>query len=115
MQHFLCRLIGPRPTFPHDMSADEQRLMGEHMGYWKGLLQRAQAVVFGPVADPKGFWGLGILQVGSEAEACAIVDNDPVSRASAGFSYRDLCHAEHRASGRTGNGLTRGRDEPRRE
>ena len=87
MPYFLCRLIAPRPTFPHDMTAEEGRLMGEHMTYWAGLLNAGQAVIFGPVADPKGFWGLGILEVGSEPEARAIVDDDPVSRAAAGFSY----------------------------
>jgi hypothetical protein len=29
-QHYFFKLIPPRPTFPHDMTDDERRLMDEH-------------------------------------------------------------------------------------
>src|ERR1051326_3437099 len=44
--YYLCRLIPPRPTFAAEMTADE-----------------GQAIPFGPVMDPQGPWGVGIVSV----------------------------------------------------
>ena len=63
---FLIRLLPPRPTFLVDMNEAEQRVMGEHAGYWKKLLDEGVAFAFGPVADPKGAWGVGIIEVEGE-------------------------------------------------
>ena len=65
--------------------------MGEHAAYWTGLTERGTAVVFGPVFDPAGVWGLAILDVADEAGASALTAADPVIRAagvgaSAGFA-----------------------------
>ena len=57
--YFLCRLVSPRPSFPHDMTAAEAALMQEHASYWMGLVQDGTAVAFGPVFDAEGAWGLG--------------------------------------------------------
>ena len=32
-RHYYLKLIPPRPTFPHDMTEDERRLMQEHVAY----------------------------------------------------------------------------------
>ncbi len=78
MNCFVYRLIPPRPTFgPGDMSDAEAAIMGEHAGYWGGLLQEGRAVVFGPVLDPSGTWGLAIVEADSEAEVTAVRDADP--------------------------------------
>ena len=69
------------------MTPAEGALMQEHAGYWMGLVQQGTAVAFGPVFDPKGAWGLGLVEVGSEADARALTAADPVVRADAGFSY----------------------------
>src|SRR5688500_19515018 len=45
--------------------------------YWQGLLERDVAVAFGPVYDPRGSWGLGLLDVEDEQEARAVADADP--------------------------------------
>ena len=37
-QHFLCKLIPPRPTFQQDMSDAETKVMPEHVAYWTSLL-----------------------------------------------------------------------------
>ncbi|MEI9983760.1 MAG: YciI family protein [Aliidongia sp.] len=47
-------------------------------------------VVFGPVGDPKGVWGLGVVRSADEGEARALADADPVIQADRGFSYEIL-------------------------
>jgi uncharacterized protein YciI len=34
-------------------------------------------VVYGPVADPEGVWGLGVLRAADRAEVLAIGEDDP--------------------------------------
>jgi uncharacterized protein len=45
-------------------------------------------VVFGPVADTAGVWGLGVLQLDDDADPQGIIANDPVVKADAGFVYQ---------------------------
>lgn len=85
---YVCRLIAPRPTFPFDMTADERAMMTEHVAYWTAELKAGRAVVFGPVADPSGPWGLGVVRVTDEAELRELQANDPASRG--GLRYETL-------------------------
>ncbi|MDL5156762.1 YciI family protein [Actinomycetospora termitidis] len=71
------RLIAPRPTFAQDMTEHEAAVMGEHAAYWHDLVDRGTAVLFGPVADPAGFWGLAVVETGSDDEAVRVRDGDP--------------------------------------
>lgn len=87
LSYYLCRLLPPRPSFPIDMTEAEGKVMQEHVGYWTALLQKGTAVAFGPVLDPKGAWGAGILGVQSEDELRAIQANDPAIRGKIGMSY----------------------------
>lgn len=87
---FMCRLLPPRPSFMMDLNADELAVMKEHAAYWAGLLARDVAVLFGPVADPKGGWGVGIVRVAGEAELAALRDGDPAIRSGRGFQYEIL-------------------------
>ncbi|HVZ35174.1 MAG TPA: SRPBCC domain-containing protein [Polyangiaceae bacterium] len=87
---FLCRLIAPRPSFAFDMTPEERALMAEHGVYWRQRLQQGDVVVFGPVADPAGPWGLGILHVADEAAVQAFQAGDPVMRSGRGFRYETL-------------------------
>ncbi|RYZ03216.1 MAG: hypothetical protein EOO73_28435 [Myxococcales bacterium] len=88
--YFVCRLLGPRPTFPMDMTEEERALMGDHAAYWSGHMAEGKVVVFGPVLDPKGVWGLAVLRVRDEAEMQALTSADPVILAQRGFSYDRL-------------------------
>ena len=87
MPLFLCRLNGPRPTFPQDMSEGERALMGEHARHWLKGMKGEGVVVFGPVADPAGFWGLGVLECAGPEDAQRFTEADPVIRGAAGFAY----------------------------
>jgi len=87
MKYFLTRLVPPRPDFPRTMSDQEASAMGEHAAYCRSLLASGRAVVFGPVADPAGVWGLGVVRGTDEAAVWALADADPVIRAGLGLRY----------------------------
>jgi len=87
MAHFFYKLIAPRPTFAVDMTDAEKVLMGTHAVYWKGLLDRGIAVIFGPVADPKGAFGMAVVDVEDEAAARALILDDPVILANQNFGF----------------------------
>lgn len=79
MPHFFLKLIPPRPSFAHDMSDAERETMQRHAGYLAALLADGRGVAFGPVMDPAGIFGMGIIEAADEAAARAITDNDPAS------------------------------------
>ena len=81
MQHFLFKLIPPRPTFNRDMTEQEAKLMKEHSIYWRGLQDKGMVPIFGPVLDPKGVWGLGIIEIEDESEATKLTEGDPTVKA----------------------------------
>ncbi len=61
--------------------------MGEHADYWRKLSRAGHAVAVGPVFDPKGPWGLAIVETENEAEAEAFAAADPIIGAALGFRY----------------------------
>ena len=87
MSHFLLKLIPPRPTFPMDMTEAEGAIMQEHFVYWSGLIAGRTAVAYGPVMDPNGTYGIGVLELEDEVTARAVGTNDPAIKAQAGFSF----------------------------
>jgi uncharacterized protein YciI len=52
--------------------------MGRHAAHWRPLVESGQMVVFGPVLDDSGSWGLGVVEFDDEAELRAFADADPV-------------------------------------
>ncbi len=85
MKYFLMKLYGPRATFPADITPEEREMMTRHSVYWTGQIKQGKAIVIGPVADPNGMWGMGVLRVGDAAEAELLMKNDPAILANAGF------------------------------
>ena len=78
-KHFLLRLNPTRPGFAQDMLPEERITMQEHIHYWKNLMKQGIALVFGPVHDPKGVYGLGIIQAESEDQVRTLIANDPAN------------------------------------
>jgi uncharacterized protein YciI len=76
-KHFVVRLIPPRPTFAGDMTDEERAIMAAHGAYWRDLMSRDIAFLFGPVLDPAGVWGLGVLEARDQDEAREIAVEDP--------------------------------------
>ena len=87
MKYFLYKLIPPRPTFAQDMTDAEAKLMQQHAAYWKSLMDRGLVIVFGPVSDPKGVYGVAVLELEEEADANALGGNDPTIKANVGFNF----------------------------
>jgi uncharacterized protein len=85
MMGFVFRLIPPRPDFALDMSPDERATMVEHVGYWSALAGQGKALAFGPVNDPNGPYGIGIILAESQSEAERLRDEDPALKSSHGF------------------------------
>jgi uncharacterized protein YciI len=78
MATFVFRLIAPRPTFALDMSDEERDIMGRHAAHWAPYLESGQMVVFGPILDGTGSWGLGVVEADDEQELRLFADKDPV-------------------------------------
>jgi uncharacterized protein len=78
MPTFVFRLISPRPTFAQDMTDEERQIMARHASHWQPYLDSGQMVVFGPILDDTGSWGLGVVEAGDEQELRAFAAMDPV-------------------------------------
>lgn len=78
MTTFVFRLRAPRPTFALDMSEEERAVMTRHAAHWRPLVDAGRMVVFGPVLDSTGSWGLGVVEADDEDEIRAFAAADPV-------------------------------------
>jgi uncharacterized protein YciI len=76
-KHFYVRLIPPRPTFAADMTAAERAHMGEHVAYFGDLFARGKVLIYGPVLDSEGGFGMAVVEAESVEEARALMDGDP--------------------------------------
>lgn len=75
--YFFVRTQNPRPTFHLDMTPEERAVMDRHVAYWSEKAARGIAIVFGPVLDPKGVYGIGVYDVADEAEMRDLLAHDP--------------------------------------
>lgn len=78
MSTFVMRLTAPRPSFALDMSEEEREIMARHAAHWRPLIDAGQMVVFGPVLDATGSWGLGVVEADKEEDVRAFAAEDPV-------------------------------------
>jgi uncharacterized protein YndB with AHSA1/START domain/uncharacterized protein YciI len=87
---FLIKLLPPRATFAVDMTAAEREVMLKHVAYWTRQRDLGRAVVFGPVLDPAGGWGAGVVELASRAEVQTFEAEDPALLAKLGMRYEVL-------------------------
>lgn len=80
MTTFVFRLKAPRATFALDMSDEEREIMVRHAEHWRPLIESGQMVIFGPVLDSGGSWGLGVVEADDEETLRAFAADDPVVR-----------------------------------
>jgi hypothetical protein len=76
---FFLKLNPPRASFMQDMTPDEKTIMQKHVAYWRTLLSDGIAIVYGPVLDPKGGYGVGVVSVDSEEHLKQLIVNDPAN------------------------------------
>ncbi len=87
MRFFFYKLIPPRPTFMADMTPAELAIMRDHSMYWRENMAAGKVVAIGPVADPSGGYGVGIIRLDDAESPQALGENDPAIRANAGFRF----------------------------
>ena len=74
----MFRLQAPRPNFALDMTDGEREVMARHAAYWQPFIDSGQMVVFGPVLEQTGSWGLGVIEAEDEDELRQFAAADPV-------------------------------------
>jgi len=52
--------------------------MAQHAAYWRPQIESGQMVIFGPVLDSSGSWGLGVVEADDEDELRDFAAGDPV-------------------------------------
>ncbi|NEU10492.1 hypothetical protein GZH53_19355 [Flavihumibacter sp. R14] len=77
---YAVHLLPLRPDFATSMTDEEKGIMGEHISYWTEKMNQGKVYAFGPVMDPKGVYGLGIIAADSEDELKEFIANDPAGR-----------------------------------
>ena len=85
MPDFFLKRVAPRPRFAMDMNEAEKAMMQEHLQYWKGRQDRGEVLMFGPVLDPAGPYGMGVIEAADEAGARAFAGGDPALKANCRF------------------------------
>jgi uncharacterized protein YciI len=80
---FLLRIEPTRAGFTlQNMSADEGRLATQHAQYLMSLLDSGKLSLAAQVFDPKGLWGIIIVNAPDRETARALLDGDPMVKAN---------------------------------
>ena len=79
-KYFVLHLIPSRLDFAQTMSEEEQSIMGQHVAYWTEKMNEGKVIAFGPVLNPAGVYGLGIVRLDDEQELAAFIENDPAGQ-----------------------------------
>lgn len=87
MSYFFCKLNPPRSDFAQTLNEQELKAMQAHAAYWTEKAKEHIPLAVGLVADPKGFFGVGILEVTDEIHLKELLDNDPAIKAGVGLQY----------------------------
>jgi uncharacterized protein len=77
--HYTLYLNSPPPTFMQDMTDEERGIMQQHIAYWNDYMSKGMVLAFGPVLDPQGVYGLGIVEVENEQQMKDIIATDPAN------------------------------------
>lgn len=78
-KNFFLKLNPPRPSFTTDMTEEEKLVMLNHVLYWQPYVDDGTVIVLGPVADPKGGYGVAVVSVNDEEHLNQLVIKDPAN------------------------------------
>ena len=78
-KYFFLKLNPPRASFMFDMTDDEKAIMQKHVAYWAPYVQDGTVVILGPVADPKGGYGIAIVRVDNDEQLQQLIADDPAN------------------------------------
>ena len=77
-KQFLLRIEPVRKDFTlFNMTADERKIAWDHFQYLKSLHAEGKVALAAQVFDPKGFWGVIIVNAADLAAATEILNGDP--------------------------------------
>jgi len=76
-KYFFLRLNAVRADFIQTMTEAERGIMHQHAAYWRAFMEEGKIVVFGPVLDPSGAFGIGVARVDEEEEVRRFIAGDP--------------------------------------
>jgi uncharacterized protein YciI len=77
-RQFLLRIEPVRKDFTlQNMNDDERRIAGEHFAYLKSLFDQGRLAFAGQVLDPKGLWGIIVVNAPDQEAATALLNGDP--------------------------------------
>jgi uncharacterized protein YciI len=78
-KYYFLKLNPPRASFMMDMTDEEKATMQKHVAYWSTYVQDGTVLALGPVADPKGGYGIAIIRVDSDEQLQQLIANDPAN------------------------------------
>src|SRR5215469_13610815 len=76
-QYFFLRLNPVRPDFIQTMTDEERGIMMRHTMHWREFQLKGKIVVYGPVMDPAGAFGMGVAAVDDVEELKTFIAGDP--------------------------------------
>lgn len=86
MSWYLMRLRAHRPDFAQTMTEEERAVMMAHVEYMRGPLAQGRVLIYSPVADPDGSWGMAVVRADSQQELEQLRDGDPAHHAGIGVT-----------------------------
>ena len=87
---YMVKLLPPRASFLVDATPAERAIMREHADYWRAHLEDGLVVAFGPVNDPAGSFGIGLVRVSEAAELDDFLACDPAIQSGIGLQVQAL-------------------------
>jgi uncharacterized protein YciI len=79
-KYFAVKLLPSRPSFAQDLTDGERAVMQQHSAYWRSMMTEEKVLVFGPVLDPAGAYGFGIIIAADEDEVRTFMAGDPATQ-----------------------------------
>ena len=64
-----------------NMTEEERQIGGQHAAYLKSLMEEGKLTFAGQALDPKGLWGIIIVNAPDQEAANAILNGDPTIKA----------------------------------
>jgi len=78
VHQYMLRLDAVRKDFSlTNLTPDERRIVAEHFAYLQSLQADGKLMLAGQVFDPRGFWGILIVNTSDPDVAGAIMNADP--------------------------------------
>jgi len=78
-KYFALKLLPNRPDFAQTMTPEERAVMQQHVAFWKTYIDKGIVLAYGPVLDPAGAYGLGIVCVDDEEQVKELIAGDPAA------------------------------------